>query len=335
MNKIFRNGYLVLVLLVAQLGKAQEGMPVYSEYLADNYYLLHPAMAGIKNSLQGRMTTRQQWSGVDDAPRLMTLNASARLNDQSAIGGVFYNDKNGYHSQAGFKGTYAYHLTFSESRYDLHLLSFGISAGFARTSLDESEFGGFDPNVDGSNTLKDSYFTVDVGAAYHYKNFFSMLTVKNAVTSKSNLYSDVESNNLRKYMAGAGYAFGNTKYGTGWIYEPSTLIQYTEKLDELSFDINMKVYRQFEFGRLWGGISYRTNLNGADYEKLGEIKTQRLQYFTPLIGGNYRNFTFSYAYTQPVGDVKFTNSGFHQFTIGVNLFPKRVSLDCNCPTVKD
>ena len=28
---------------------AQEGLPIYSDYLTDNYYLLHPSMAGVSN----------------------------------------------------------------------------------------------------------------------------------------------------------------------------------------------------------------------------------------------------------------------------------------------
>lgn len=336
MKKIFRKRYLAIALLMSQFGFAQEGLSVYSEYLADNYYLLHPAMAGIKNSTQLRLTTRQQWNDVDDAPKLMTLAASTRLNDNSGVGIIAFNDKNGYHKQTGFKATYAYHISFSESRYDLNQLSFGMSAGFARTTLDETEFGGgFDPITSGGIETKDSYFSVDFGAAYHYKNFFSMLTVKNAVSSTQKMYSEAESNNLRKYLLGAGYSFGNTKYGTGWIYEPSALLQYTEETQEKTMDVNMKVYRQFEFGRIWAGLSYRTSFDGADYVENGNTKTQRLQYFTPLVGGNYKNVMFAYSYSQLTGDVTFSNSGFHQFTIGFNLFPKRISLDCNCPGVKD
>lgn len=332
---IIKKRYLAIALLISQIGFAQEGLTVNSEYLADNYYLLHPAMAGIKNSTNVRLTVRQQWSGVDDAPRLMTMNASARLTDQSAIGIIGFNDKNGYHSQTGFKATYAHHITFSESRYDLNQLSFGLSAGFAQTKLDESEFGGFDPNVAGGLELKDSYFSVDFGAAYHYQNFFSMFTVKNAVTSSSKLYSDTESNNFRKYILGAGYAFGNTRYGTGWIYEPSILAQYTEEREDFALDVNMKVYRQFDFGKIWAGASFRSNFNGTDYFENGKSKTQRYQYISPMLGGNYKNVSFAYSYTKLMGDLTFGDGAFHQFTVGFNIFPKRTSLECNCPTVKD
>ena len=34
-----------------------------------------------------------------------------------------------------------------------------------------------------------------------------------------------------------------------------------------------------------------------------------------------------------VGDVKFDQGGFHQITLGINLFCKREKWDCNCPAV--
>ena len=41
-----KKSYLVL-LFITQLAVAQEGIPIYSDYLSDNYFLLHPSMAGI------------------------------------------------------------------------------------------------------------------------------------------------------------------------------------------------------------------------------------------------------------------------------------------------
>ena len=51
---------------------AQETLPIYADYLSDNVYLLHPAAAGIGDCGKIRLTARQQWLGVDDAPALQT-----------------------------------------------------------------------------------------------------------------------------------------------------------------------------------------------------------------------------------------------------------------------
>jgi hypothetical protein len=47
-----------------------EGIPVYSD-LTDNYYLIHPSMAGANAKV--RLTGRKQWFDQDDAPELQTL----------------------------------------------------------------------------------------------------------------------------------------------------------------------------------------------------------------------------------------------------------------------
>ena len=50
----------VSVVFFTQLAKAQEGLPVYSDYLTDNYYLIHPSMAGVASCSKIRITGRQQ-----------------------------------------------------------------------------------------------------------------------------------------------------------------------------------------------------------------------------------------------------------------------------------
>jgi hypothetical protein len=71
MNSI--KSYFFLVFLLAQFSFSQEGVAVYSDYLSDNYYLIHPSMAGAANCGKVRLTGRQQWFGQDDAPNLQTL----------------------------------------------------------------------------------------------------------------------------------------------------------------------------------------------------------------------------------------------------------------------
>ena len=335
--KIFKKRYLAIALLATQMSHAQDGgLPMYSDYLADNYYLIHPAMAGLKNSTQVRGAIRQQWGDTDDAPQTQTLTINTRVGDRSGIGVIAFSDKNGYHSETGAKLTYAHHITFSESRYELNMLSFGMSAGFARTALDETKFGSvYDPILSGGLEVKDSYFTVDFGAAYHRGEFFSMFTVKNAVTSKRELYTDAESNNFRRYLLGGGYTFGNTRYNGGWMYEPSVLLQYVEETEMKLADVNMKVYKTFDNAKLWAGVSYRRDFNRVEYSKGGDTKKQANQSVSPLIGGSYKMFSFTYTYTHELGDRTFNKGGFHLFTLGVNLFGKRSTLDCNCPNLHD
>jgi hypothetical protein len=48
---------------------------------------------------------------------------------------------------------------------------------------------------------------------------------------------------------------------------------------------------------------------------------------------NFDKFMFAYTYSQLSGAVKFDNGGYHQITLGIDLFCKPVKYDCNCPAI--
>ena len=97
------------------------------------------------------------------------------------------------------------------------------------------------------------------------------------------------------------------------------MFQFQERTGEQSVDINMKVYRNMEFGKLWGGISYRRSFDGAEFQEGSGVSSQKLQYFTPFFGVDYNNFVFAYTYSYQANSVVFNNGGFHQITLGYNL----------------
>ena len=324
---------LVLFFLFFQIAFSQDGIPVYSDYLSDNLYLLHPSMAGAASNNQIRMTARKQWFDQNEAPNMQTLNFNARVGERSGIGAIFFNDKNGYHSQTGGYLTYAHHIMFSRSEVDLNQLSFGLSFGIIQSRLDETQFDplDFDPIIAGI-IQSSSYFNVDAGVSYNFLNFSGHFTVKNIIFQNRNLNSsDFESSNQRKYIVSAAYALGN--YGSSWTYEPSLMYQFQERTKEQLIDINGKLYRAMDFGKLWGGLSYRRSFDGAEYLDGVEIKNQKLQYLTAILGVNLNKFLFSYTYTNQMGNVKFTNGAFHQITLGFNFLGGRESYECNCPAI--
>ncbi|MGV9004964.1 PorP/SprF family type IX secretion system membrane protein [Flavobacterium sp.] len=328
-----RKFYLAILVILTQFSFSQEGLPVYSDYLSDNYYLLHPSMAGAANCTKARLTARQQWFGVKDAPALQTLSINGSLGEKSGGGIIVFNDRNGYHSQTGMKLTYAHHLMFSRDQVDLNQLSFGMSAGFVQSNLDETSFyinnPGFDPAVFG-DIQKASYFNVDIGASYNFLDFYVHATVKNALASDRKLYTDSEPVNLRRFILNSGYTFGDADR---ILWEPSFMFQLVTQTQEKTIDLNLKAYKNLDFGRLWGGISYRRSLDGAQYVQGNGVADQKLQYVTPIVGVNFKNYMVSYTYSQLLGTVKFDSAGFHQITLGINLFCKPEKYHCNCPAI--
>ncbi len=323
----------IVLFLITQFSFSQEGIPVYSDYLSDNYYLIHPSMAGAANCAKIRLTARKQWFDQEDAPELQTLSFNGRVDEKSGVGIILFNDKNGYHSQKGAKLTYAHHIMFSRDAIDLNQLSFGMSAGFFQSQLDETEFlqsGDVDPIIKGIIVQDASYFNVDIGASYNYLDFYVHVTIQNAIETKRKIYTDAESANLRRYLLSAGYVFGDKN---SILWEPSLMFQMVDKTKENTIDINMKAYKNFDFGKLWAVLSYRRSFDGAEYLSGSGVSPQKLQYITPIIGINYNKFMLAYTYSYLPGDIAFDTGGFHQITLGIDLFCKPEKYECNCPAI--
>jgi len=311
--------------------KAQEVIPIYSDYLTDNLFLIHPSMAGAANRNQIRLTARQQWLDVSNAPSLQSLAVNGRASEKIGLGAVFFNDQNGNFSKIGAYGTVAYHLLFSRSEADLNQLSFGISAGVIQHRLDQSGFAGFDPLISGNN-ISDIFANMDLGLSYYYLDFYAHLAAKNIISVKRELfYSKAVPTNQRKYLFSTGYVFDT---GMDWSYEPSVLFQLREATSEMSLDVNMKLYREVDFGQVWGGLSFRNTFDGAEYNsKGGEVKSQPLRYITPFAGVDYKNFMFAYTYSYQLNSLVLSNNGFHQISIGYNFGESRKQWDCKCPAI--
>lgn len=329
--------FAVATLFSLQLVKAQEGLPIYSDYLTDNYYLIHPSMAGAANCAKVRVTGRQQWFGDDDAPRLITASVNGRIGDSpSGIGAIVYSDRNGYHSQTGAYFTYAHHLMFSRSTADLNQLSFGLSIGAIQYKLDETSFlaDGPDPIIGGIEQSA-TEFNVDFGFSYNLYDFYAHATVKNLLKNDgvnfNNNPGNLNFNNLRTYLVSVGNTFGS--YGSEWSFEPSAMFMYRDATEEASFDVNLKVYKEMDFGKVWGGLSYRRSLDGAEYLDGQSVSSQKLQYITPLLGVNVKDFMFAYSYNYQANDIVYNSGGFHQITLGFNFNCGRAAYSCNCPAV--
>lgn len=318
---------------------AQEGIPVYFDYLSDNYYLVYPSMAGIGEGGKIRATARMQWFSVEDAPNLQTLNAHFRLGESnSGVGAIFFNDANGYHAQTGLKLTYAHHLKLGGDPRYLNQLSFGLSPTYLQSSLDESDFQSVVPDdAIAGIKLSESYFNVDLGMSYNLMEFYAHFAINNLLGSERNLYRYGKANdnipvidNLRRYLISVGYIFGRQE----WQFEPSVLFQMTDFTKEKTIDLNAKVYKDVDFGRIWGGLSYRRSFDSAAFTNGADFGQQKLQLFTPIVGASIKNFMVSYNYSYQTGDIRFDSGGFHQITLGYDFGQSERRYDCYCPAAQ-
>ena len=66
MNKRFANLLLCCLILLAVTSFAQQ-RPYYTQYILNNY-IINPAVAGIENYWDAKVSHRMQWVGLQDAP---------------------------------------------------------------------------------------------------------------------------------------------------------------------------------------------------------------------------------------------------------------------------
>ncbi|WP_405606659.1 type IX secretion system membrane protein PorP/SprF [Polaribacter sp. Asnod1-A03] len=289
---------------------SQETLPIYQDYLSDNVYLIHPSAAGIGNSGKLRFTARQQWSGIPDAPTLQTISLNSRFGEETnaAYGLILFNDKNGYHSQKGIQGTYAYHLPLNDNGHYFEQLSFGLSFTFIQNQSDQTAFGNDDVAAIIQNT---SYYNADFSAAYHKGGFSSYFTVKNLLQTNKNNLNVLEPLDLKNYVFAAGY------YHDSYFVqlEPSFMLQYKESIGQTIADFNIKMYKTFSNTQAWVALSYRRSFDSAD-------GVNNSKFISPIIGLNYKKLMFSYTYTNQLDDVVLSNTGFHQIGLGINLWTR-------------
>ncbi|PQJ79551.1 PorP/SprF family type IX secretion system membrane protein [Polaribacter porphyrae] len=318
----FLNRFFLFSLLsfISLKSNSQETLPIYQDYLSDNVYLVHPSAAGIGNSSKLRFTARQQWAGIPNAPALQTLSFHTRFGEYSnaGYGLVLFNDKNGFHSQKGLQGTYAYHLPMGNGRF-FNQLSFGLSFTFVQNQSDQRTFTG--DRAVAAIVESTSYYNADFGMAYHYGGFSSYFTVKNLLLTAKNNLNVQEPLDLRNYIFSAGYYFGQD---LAIQFEPSVMFQFREGTGERIADFNIKAYKTISQTQLWGALSYRSNFDANAIENA--------QFISPIIGINYKNYMFSYTYTNQMNDTVLTNSGFHQVSVGINLWTKEPRAAA-CPNI--
>lgn len=312
---------LILFICTANLA-AQETLPIYQDYLSDNVFLIHPAAAGVGNCGKIRITARTQWLDVPNAPQLQTASFHTKTSRdaKTAFGVVLFNDSNGFHSQQAIQGTYAYHLNLDETNR-FEQLSFGLSLSGVLNQADQTTFATFDPQV--SQVIQSSFYVnADIGVAYHLKGLSSYLTVKNVfLTAKEEASSNFNNLNLRNYVLGVGYFYGDE---SNYQYEPSIMFQYKDQIGEQIADINFKIYKKLSKAQVWAALSYR--------KSFGTNSFGSSSYISPIIGFNFNKIMFSYTYSKQLDEIVLSNAAFHQISLGLDLLCKEPRLSA-CPNI--
>ena len=318
---------LSLFLFVLTIVHAQQ-KPHYTQYILNNY-ILNPALSGIENYFDVKLSARDQWVGLDGAPKTTYITIQGPIGKEDTktsatsfeipggnprgesywesytaskphhgIGLTIVNDRTGNFNNLTANVTYAYHIGLSPTTN----LSAGFGAGVnhLHRDLSKTDFGGgvnVDPaqTSDNINQLKPD---LNAGLWLYSKDYFIGLSAQQIIP-QSRTFGDntapVTGKTVPHLFATAGYRFLISDDVNAL---PSVMMKYISGTPtKPQFDLNIKLqYHDL----LWAGASYRLQ-DG----------------YAAMVGmnvGNTLNVGYSYDFTST--PLNTTSKGTHEIIIG-------------------
>ncbi len=317
---------LFLWILAQGLHAQQE--PHYTQYIL-NQYIINPALTGIENYADVKISHRHQWVGLQDAPVTTYLTFQAPIGKKDdrttatsfempgenprgrsywldyeaakphhGLGFKILNDRTGPLNRFAGYASYAYHVGISARTS----LAAGFEAGFRNISLDRSklDFGTANPVDPAVYTSGDiNRIKPDMGAGlYLYSaDFFAGVSVQQLVTQKiyfSDLTVKTDDSKLVPHLfLTAGYRF---MLSDDFSLLPSVMMKLVRPLP-VQFDFNTKI--QY-LDRFWVAATYRLQ-DG----------------FAGMVGLNVSNtFNLGYAYDYSISRLRTVSKGTHEIVLG-------------------
>jgi len=287
---------LVVIFVSISFVSTAQQLPLYSQYMM-NAFLLNPAIAGSVDYFPVRLTARQQWVGINDAPSTQALSAHYLFEYQKlGVGGYIFNDKFGPMSRIGLQACASYHLPLTGINSKLGI---GLALKAFQFKFDESKLKAID---DADPALTYSIITkfvpdADFGMYLYNDKYFVGVSATQLVQLNIDFGdSSVDKNSIiRHYYAMGGYKF---TLNDDFDLEPSLLFKGTMQTP-WQIDFNLKGYYKRMY---WLGVSYRSSKD-----------------IVAMLGVKVKKYYLGYAFDFTMSNIKRYTSGSHEILIGVNI----------------
>jgi type IX secretion system PorP/SprF family membrane protein len=302
---------LISWILAAMSASAQQ-RPHYTQYILNNY-VVNPAVAGIENYIDLKLSMRNQWVGIDGAPTTFYVTAHGPIGKTDmkqnptsfemkgenprgkryweeytasephhGIGLSVMNYKTGYISRYYATASYAYHMGIS-SRTNL---SAGFGMGLSGTTVDRTKIelaNPFDPAI-ANGTTEWNKITPELNAGLwlYSASYFLGLSAQQIIPSNFILTDSSlgKSTTVPHLFFTGGYRFFLTEDITAL---PSFMLRYISSMP-LYKDINVKVQYQ---DRVWLGASYRFEEGFAAMAGINISQSVNVSYAYDINNANY------------------------------------------------
>ena len=301
----------VLAILAGSLKSSAQQDPAYSMYMFNGLFL-NPAYAGSQEAISLMGIYREQWVGVQGAPRTANISVHAPLRqEQYGLGLTISNDMYGKSNTFSVTPSFAYRLRIKKSH-----LCFGVQASLASFYQNSQAIRLSTDATDVPFQWNQNLFVPNFGfGIYAYgERYFAGVSVPHLLPDKLRDGVGVVGYNAdiarlyNYYLLTAGYVFG--KDASIVKVRPSILMKYQKGLPNNIPQIDANVALLF-IERLWIGAGYRT---GGDQAYYGQSVIIFAQFkVTPQL-------QIGYSYDAELTALRHFTSGTHEVMIGYDFY---------------
>lgn len=318
----------LMVMIVAGATLSAQQKPHYTQYIL-NQYIINPALAGIENYFDAKVSHRHQWVGIDGAPvttyftvhgplgkkDYRTSATSYRVPGENPRGKNYWadytaaephhgiglqviNDRTGPLNHFSAYASYAYHIGLSAQTS----LAAGFGAGITNLSLNSTklDFGPaapIDPAVYTSGEINNIKPDFNAGVYLYSADYFLGVSAQQIIPQKvafsDNTVRTTDGKFVPHLFATAGYRF---LVSEDFNFTPSVMVKYIKPVP-VQVDINAKVQYM---DLAWIGASYRTG-----------------EGFAGMVGMNVSNtLNVGYSYDYTTSGLNTVSKGTHEILVG-------------------
>jgi type IX secretion system PorP/SprF family membrane protein len=290
MNTLIKTGLTLSIALLLQQTAQAQFEPQFTQYMFNEMFI-NPAYAGSREQISATTVYRNQWVGLEGAPKTQTLSIHGPLmNKKLGIGLNVINESIGVTHQFAVYGNYAYRLQVGSNG----AFAMGIQGGFINHQENLSEVVTNEENDNEFlfNTPRVVLPNAGFGMYYNTDRFYAGLSIprmfKNKVAGdgSSEVSNSMEMKNWHYYLT-SGYVFSISE---GVKLKPSIMVKAVSGAPLIA-DINMNALFKDVF---WLGVSYRTEDSFAGMAAVQITPQLRIGYsydYTTTELNNYSNGT--------------------------------------------
>jgi type IX secretion system PorP/SprF family membrane protein len=292
----------IAVVFIALCGL--EGAKAQWDAQVSNYWVVkqayNPAFAGQGNLLNLSILGRQQWVGVENAPKTFWASAEMPIRFMNKVHGVginLSNDQFGLYSNTYINGQYAYKKKIKNNTFNIGLQVGMAGVGFDATKLYNPQSNAHSSKDDAIPTSSEKASVLDagVGVTWLARNYYVGLSAAHVLQPKYDLGEKISSHIPRAYylIAGGNINLSNPLYQI----QPSTLVKRSGNV------LQMDLTARFVYNKLFNaGVSWRKD-DGLVF----------------LLGASIKGFNVGYSYDWSTSAISQVSSGSHELYVTYSM----------------